>query len=106
MLKDSKFVHGVVFNKNIADRAMRKTIRRPRIVLVSDGIEWKHRSGGGIVSMETVRDQERKYIEIMVAKISSNRVSMTLGVSWQSNQNRSGVYLTASSVAMACKSFK
>ena len=78
VLKDSKFVHGVVFNKNIADRAMRKTIRRPRIVLVSDGIEWKHRSGGGIVSMETVRDQERKYIEIMVAKISSLRPDLLI----------------------------
>ena len=73
VLRDSRFVHGVVFNKNVADRGMRTEIRSPRIVLVSEGIEWRHRAGGGIVSIETVRDQEKKYIKIMVAKIASLR---------------------------------
>lgn len=78
LLRDSKFVHGIVFPKNIAHRSMRGTITDPRIVLLASGLEWHHRAGGGVVSMETVRDQERKYVEIMVSKVAAVQPSLVV----------------------------
>ena len=78
MLRDSKFIHGVVFPKNVAHRSMRRSIENPRILLIASGLEWRQNTGGGIVSMETVRDQERKYVEIMVSKVAAVQPSIVI----------------------------
>jgi len=65
---DCAYVSGVVFHKNVCHKRMAKEVTNPRIMLLSGGIEYS-RATNRIVSIETLLDQEKKYMEMLVAKI-------------------------------------
>ena len=69
MLNDSAYMSGVVFHKNVSHKAMAKEILNPRILLLNGGIEFT-RTENRIASLDTLREQEAMYMEILVAKIS------------------------------------
>ena len=67
-IKDSAYMSGVVFRKVVSHKRMAKEINNPRIMLLSGGIEFT-RTENRIASLDTLLEQEEKYIEILVGKI-------------------------------------
>lgn len=65
---DCAYVSGLVFRKSVSNKAMAKEIANPTIMLLSGGIEFT-RTENRIASLETLMEQEGKYIEILVGKI-------------------------------------
>jgi len=59
---------GIIFKKNVSHKLMAKRISRPRIMLISGGIEFT-RTENRISSLDTLLEQEERYMEILVAKI-------------------------------------
>ncbi|GAB5036959.1 cdp-diacylglycerol-glycerol-3-phosphate 3, partial [Nannochloropsis oceanica] len=55
-VEDTHYVDGLVFRKNVTHKAMRGRIRRPRILLLSGGIEFQ-RTESRMASLETLMDQ-------------------------------------------------
>jgi hypothetical protein len=70
MVSDCQYIDGVICNKNIAHRKMRRRILQPRIVLLRGALEFM-RSGQRLASLETLHDQEDEYVSILVAKVAS-----------------------------------
>jgi len=68
-LKDSAFVSGVVFHKNVSHKAMAREIKNPRIMLLGGGIDYT-RAEHRIASLNTLLEQEGKYLQILIAKIT------------------------------------
>mmetsp|Transcript_59378 Transcript_59378/g.145265 ORF Transcript_59378/g.145265 Transcript_59378/m.145265 type:complete len:2104 (+) Transcript_59378:138-6449(+) len=66
--KDSSFVSGIVFRKTGTSKQMPREIVNPSIMLLSGGIEFT-RTENRIASLDTLLEQEDKYIEILVGKI-------------------------------------
>eukprot|EP00743_Colponemidia_sp_Colp-15_P004545 GILK01004899.1.p1 GENE.GILK01004899.1~~GILK01004899.1.p1 ORF type:complete len:1879 (+),score=385.22 GILK01004899.1:797-5638(+) len=65
---DSFYIDGVVCRKNIAHKKMRTRIDNPRILLLACGLEFQ-RVENRLSSFDTLIDQEKEYIEILVAKV-------------------------------------
>ena len=59
---------GIIFHKNVSHKSMAKEIMNPRIMLLSGGIEYT-RTENRIASLDTLLEQEEKYMEILVTKI-------------------------------------
>jgi len=57
-----------MFRKTVSHKRMAKQIDNPRILLLSGGIEFT-RTENRIASLETLFEQEEKYMEILVSKI-------------------------------------
>jgi len=68
-LGDSAFISGIMFHKNVCNKKMAKEISNPKIMLLSGGIEYT-RTENGFSSLDTLFDQEDKYMEILVTKIT------------------------------------
>lgn len=66
--QDCAYVSGVIFRKTVSHKRMAKEIINPSIMLLSGGIEFT-RTENRIASLETLMEQEGKYIEILVGKI-------------------------------------
>ena len=60
---------GVVFHKNVSHKAMAREIKNPRIMLLSGGIDYT-RAEHRIASLNTLLEQEEKYLQILIAKIT------------------------------------
>ena len=73
-MHENAYVGGVVFRKNVSDKRMtaRGSISKPRVLLLAGGIEFQ-RSDAKFSSLETLIEQENKYLEILVEKILSLR---------------------------------
>ncbi|KAJ1953838.1 Mitochondrial distribution and morphology protein 12, partial [Dispira parvispora] len=73
--QESEFVAGVVCSKNLAHRKMPQVIRKPRILILLFPLEFEADQGSGsrFVSLESVLNQERAYLESVL-----NRVLMYL----------------------------
>mgnify|MGYP001207303608 CR=1 FL=1 len=71
-MEGSVYVDGVVFRKNVCHKKMvkRGQILKPRVLLLGGGIEFQ-RSDVRFSSLETLVEQENKYLEILVEKILS-----------------------------------
>lgn len=69
-ISESAFVEGVVFRKNVAHKKMVYNKESPKILILSGGIEF-HRQDFRLSSLDTLIDQEDKFLEIMVEKIMS-----------------------------------
>ena len=67
-LADCAYMSGVIFHKNVSHKSMAKEIIDPRIMLLSGGIEYT-RTENRIASLDTLLEQEEKYMEILVNKI-------------------------------------
>ena len=69
---ENLFVDGVVFRKNVSHKKMMQERNKidPRILLLSGGIDFQ-RMDTKLASMDTLIEQEDKYLEILVDKIMS-----------------------------------
>eukprot|EP00522_Entomoneis_paludosa_P009275 CAMPEP_0172466088 /NCGR_PEP_ID=MMETSP1065-20121228/55201_1 /TAXON_ID=265537 /ORGANISM="Amphiprora paludosa, Strain CCMP125" /LENGTH=309 /DNA_ID=CAMNT_0013222793 /DNA_START=82 /DNA_END=1008 /DNA_ORIENTATION=+ len=66
--RDCAYLSGVVFRKTVSHKQMAREIDNPRIMLLSGGIEFT-RTENRIASLDTLFEQEDKYMEILVGKI-------------------------------------
>ena len=66
--EDSAYLSGVVFHKNVSHKKMAKSIMNAKIMMLSGGIEYT-RTENRIASLDTLLEQEERYIEILVSKI-------------------------------------
>lgn len=64
-MSECAYVDGLVFRKNLAHKRMATELRQPRIMLLSGGIEFQ-RTESRITSLETLVDQEARYMQILV----------------------------------------
>jgi len=74
---ESKFLNGIICHENIVNRMMRRSIARPRIMLLSSAIEFL-REKNRISSLDTLLEQEQQYMELVVRKIASVGVDLLL----------------------------
>ena len=68
-LSECAYVRGVLACKQRVHKYMRRSIRKPRIMLLSGGIEYT-RTENRIASFDTLLEAEEKYMEILVDKIA------------------------------------
>ena len=68
---DCAYLSGVLFRKTVSHKKMAKELDNPRILLLSGGIEFftTRSTENRIASLETLFEQEDKYMEILVGKI-------------------------------------
>ncbi|CAN0116044.1 unnamed protein product, partial [Discosporangium mesarthrocarpum] len=66
-MEECRYVDGVVFRKSVSHKSMARSIERPRILLLSGGIEFQ-RSDSRISCLDTLREQEDRYIQVPTAK--------------------------------------
>mmetsp|Transcript_31801 Transcript_31801/g.68845 ORF Transcript_31801/g.68845 Transcript_31801/m.68845 type:complete len:2148 (-) Transcript_31801:1362-7805(-) len=64
-VSDCSYMSGVIFRKNVTHKSMAKGIASPTIMLLSGGLDYTQR----IASLDTLREQEDTYMEILVNKI-------------------------------------
>jgi chaperonin GroEL (HSP60 family) len=69
-ISESAYIEGVVFRKNVAHKKMVYNKENPKLLILSGGIEF-HRMDYRLSSLDTLIDQEDKFLEIMVDKIMS-----------------------------------
>ncbi len=67
-VRDCAYLSGVMFRKTVSHKRMAKELSRPRLLLLSGGIEFT-RTENRIASLETLLEQEDVYTEILVSKI-------------------------------------
>lgn len=69
---ESVYIDGVVFRKNVAHKKMAAGgwKENPRILLIASGIEFQ-RTDMKLSSMDTLIEQEDKFMEILVQKLMS-----------------------------------
>ena len=86
---ECEIVPGIVFKHRLPNKSMRSTIADPRVLLVDDSLGFEHlgsgdaTSGAGkavgahddaaFVSFETLLEQERKYTELLSARVLALR---------------------------------
>lgn len=70
--RDTAYVSGVVFTKNVALRSMPRNIPNPRIIIITFAIEYaRHQTH--FMSLEPVIAQEREYLRNLVSRIAALR---------------------------------
>lgn len=68
--RDTAYVSGVVFTKNVALRSMPRNIPNPRIIIITFAIEYaRHQTH--FMSLEPVIAQEREYLRNLVSRIAA-----------------------------------
>ena len=75
-LEDSTFVSGVIFHKNVSHKSMAKEIITPRIMLLNNSIEYTRENR--ILTLETLMEQETRYFQILITKISKMKPDILL----------------------------
>jgi 1-phosphatidylinositol-3-phosphate 5-kinase len=65
---DSVYMSGVVFHKNVSHKKMARAIQNAKIMMLSGGIEYT-RTENQIASLDTLLEQEERYMEIIVSKM-------------------------------------
>ena len=78
-LDENAYVDGVVFRKNVSHKKMIEdsTKVNPKILLLAGGLEFQ-RTDTRLSSMDTLIEQEDRYLEILVDKIMSLRPDIIL----------------------------
>jgi hypothetical protein len=71
-MEENTFINGVVFRKNVSHKKMATDSSKvnPKILILAGGIDFQ-RQDTRLSSMDTLIEQEDKYIEILVDKIMS-----------------------------------
>ena len=67
-LNESAYMSGIIFPKNVNHKSMAREIVNPKVMLLSGGIEFS-RTEHRIASLQTLLEQEEKYMEILGTKI-------------------------------------
>jgi 1-phosphatidylinositol-3-phosphate 5-kinase len=75
--RDTAYVSGVVFTKNVALRSMPRSIPNPRIIIITFPLEYT-RHQGHFMSLEPVIAQEKEYLKNMVSRIAALRPHVLL----------------------------
>ncbi|KAK3674915.1 Mitochondrial distribution and morphology protein 12 [Recurvomyces mirabilis] len=74
---DTSYVSGVVFSKNVALKSMARSLRNPRIAIVTFSIEYaRHQTH--FMSLEPVIAQEREYLHNLVGRIAALKPHLLL----------------------------
>ncbi|KAK5135089.1 hypothetical protein LTR08_005614 [Meristemomyces frigidus] len=74
---DTSYVSGIVFSKNVALKSMARSIRSPRIAIVTFSIEYaRHQTH--FMSLEPVIAQEREYLHNLVGRIAALKPQLLL----------------------------
>ncbi|KAI7197740.1 hypothetical protein KC363_g241 [Hortaea werneckii] len=74
---DTSYVSGVVFSKNVALKSMARSIRNPRVAIVTFAIEYaRHQTH--FMSLEPVIAQEREYLHNFVGRIAALKPQVLL----------------------------
>jgi chaperonin GroEL (HSP60 family) len=60
-----RFVNGIVFKKDIANRRMRNNIEKPRILLLANSLGYVQEDGLALVDLEREIEQEEALIRII-----------------------------------------
>ena len=68
-ISDCAYMSGLIFRKNVSHKSMAREINEPRIMLLSGGIEFSRGQTQRMASLETILEQENKFMEILVNKI-------------------------------------
>jgi len=76
-VEDSAYMSGVIFRKNVSHKKMARIIPNAKIMLLSGGIEYT-RSENRIASLDTLLEQEERYMEILVTKIFKLRPNILI----------------------------
>lgn len=76
-VNDSRCITGVVFRNHITHKTMKNMIANPKLLLFGCGIEFE-RVEGKFSELDTLREQEQSYIEIIVARIISLKPDIVL----------------------------
>ncbi|KAH8723122.1 hypothetical protein GQ44DRAFT_685873 [Phaeosphaeriaceae sp. PMI808] len=75
--RDTAYVSGVVFTKNVALRSMPRNILNPRIVIITFAIEYaRHQTH--FMSLDPVIAQEKEYLRNLVSRIAALRPQVLL----------------------------
>lgn len=75
--RDTAYVSGVVFSKNVALRSMPRNISNPRIGIITFAIEYA-RHQAHFMSLEPVIAQEREYLRNLVSRIAALKPQVLL----------------------------
>ena len=67
-VEDSAYMSGIMFHKNVSHKKMARVIQNAKIMMLSGGIEYT-RTENRIASLDTLLEQEERYMEILVTKI-------------------------------------
>jgi TCP-1/cpn60 chaperonin family/FYVE zinc finger len=67
--RDCAYLSGVMFRKNVSHKRMAREVLNPRILLLSGGIDFVRNAESRISSLETLFEQEDKYMELLVSKL-------------------------------------
>ncbi|KAF8432886.1 hypothetical protein BGX38DRAFT_1102425 [Terfezia claveryi] len=105
--KDTSYVSGVVFTKNLALKSMARTINQPRIVIVTFPIEYQRAQQ--LISLEPVISQEKEFLQNMVNRIVALKPTLLLigehisglALQYLTNANVATAYHVKSSVIQA-----
>lgn len=96
--RDSEYVSGVVFTKNVLHKQMARHLTNPRIMLFSFPLEYQ-RVENQLMSLEPLLKQEREYLKHLVDRIVALRPHVILV---QRNVSRLALeYLMKANVAVA-----
>ncbi|CAI6336064.1 unnamed protein product [Periconia digitata] len=75
--RDTSYVSGVVFRKNIALKSMPRNVSHPRILIIGFAVEYaRHQTH--FMSLEPVIAQEREYLRNLVGRIAALRPNVLL----------------------------
>ena len=67
--RDCAYMSGVMFRKTVSHKSMAREVLNPRILLLSGGIDFVRNADSRISSLETLFEQEDKYMELLVHKL-------------------------------------
>ena len=68
-IADCAYLSGVMFRKTVSHKRMAREVLNPKILLLSGGIDFVRNTESRISSLETLFEQEDKYMELLVNKI-------------------------------------
>ncbi|KAG6874420.1 hypothetical protein C0995_015156 [Termitomyces sp. Mi166 len=75
--KDSEYVEGAVITKNVAHKQMSRSVRNPRVMLVTFPLEF-HRVEGQYVHFGQILRQEKEYLGNLTTRIAALRPHVIL----------------------------
>jgi hypothetical protein len=76
-MDECMYVAGVVARKQVAHRKMRHRIHQPRLMLLAGSLQFQ-RVEQQMSSLDTLLEQERRYLEILVQKIANLKPDLLL----------------------------
>ncbi|GAA5923769.1 hypothetical protein JCM3775_000500 [Rhodotorula graminis] len=69
--RDSEFVNGVVFTKNVMHKKMARELHNPKVMLLSFPLDFL-RADGKYLDLDTVLRQEKEHLQNVVARIQNH----------------------------------